>query len=33
MLKQRGSESGKEAMMSRGMEGPEKVGNESGRQG
>lgn len=32
-LKQRGSESGQEAMMSRGMDGLEKVGNESRRQG
>ena len=33
MPKQRGSESVKEAAMSRGMDGLEKVGNESGRQG
>ena len=32
MPKQRGSESGKEATMSRGMDGLEKVGSESGRQ-
>ena len=32
-LSGQGYESGKEAAMSRGMDGLEKVGNESGRQG